>query len=137
MVSQPVSAWPLVFCLFYTLLKAAAVCAASDDSKLHYYDSFDPALIPWAPAQERNIEEVFKRYEYYAIVYSDDDARLTVSRYRKGLLTAVTHWRRQPDGALVVYDAASLEEVKRIPMRKPLGKYNVYNKINRSAGTSH
>ena len=41
------------------------------------------------------------------------------------------------DGAIVVYDADSLEEVKRIPMKKPVGKYNVYNKIHRSAGTSH
>lgn len=41
------------------------------------------------------------------------------------------------DGALVVYDAQTLEEVKRIPMRKPVGKYNVHNKITRSAGTSH
>ncbi|MBI3937980.1 MAG: c-type cytochrome [Betaproteobacteria bacterium] len=41
------------------------------------------------------------------------------------------------DGALVVYDAATLAEVKRLPMRKPSGKYNVYNKITRSSGTSH
>lgn len=41
------------------------------------------------------------------------------------------------DGAIVVYDANSLEEVKRIPMNKPSGKYNVYNKITRSSGTSH
>lgn len=41
------------------------------------------------------------------------------------------------DGALVVYDAATLEEVKRLPMKKPSGKYNVYNKISRSEGTSH
>ncbi|MBF0214097.1 MAG: c-type cytochrome [Magnetococcales bacterium] len=41
------------------------------------------------------------------------------------------------EGALVVYDAKTLEEVKRIPMKKPSGKYNVSNKINRSAGTSH
>jgi len=41
------------------------------------------------------------------------------------------------DGALVVYDSRTLEEIKRIPMRKPSGKYNVYNKISRSAGTSH
>jgi hypothetical protein len=41
------------------------------------------------------------------------------------------------DGALVVYDARTLEEIKRIPMRKPAGKYNVYNKITRSSGTSH
>lgn len=41
------------------------------------------------------------------------------------------------DGAIVVYDAARLTEIKRIPLKKPLGKYNVYNKISRSAGTSH
>ncbi len=41
------------------------------------------------------------------------------------------------DGAIVVYDAATLEEVKRIPMKKPSGKYNVYNKTTRSSGTSH
>ncbi|HXH04443.1 MAG TPA: cytochrome D1 domain-containing protein [Candidatus Competibacteraceae bacterium] len=48
-------------------------------------------------------------------------------------LVSVADW----DGALVVYDAATLEEVKRLPMRKPSGKYNVSNKINRSSGTSH
>ncbi len=41
------------------------------------------------------------------------------------------------DGALVVYDAKTLEEVKRLPMKKPSGKYNVHNKLTRSRGTSH
>ncbi|WP_293641875.1 nitrite reductase [Polaromonas sp.] len=41
------------------------------------------------------------------------------------------------DGALIVYDARTLKEVKRLPMSKPIGKYNVGNKINRSEGTSH
>lgn len=41
------------------------------------------------------------------------------------------------DGAVVVYDALSLQERKRLPMVKPSGKYNVHNKIMRSAGTSH
>jgi len=54
---------------------------------------------------------------------------------RDGRFALVSLW--EMDGALIVYDAASLEEVKRIPMRKPSGKYNVFNKINRSAGTSH
>jgi hypothetical protein len=54
---------------------------------------------------------------------------------RDGRYALVSIW--EMDGALVVYDAASLQEVKRIPMRKPSGKYNVYNKINLSAGTSH
>ena len=43
----------------------------------------------------------------------------------------------EPDGELVVYDAASFEVVRRLPMRKPVGKYNVGNKIGRSEGTSH
>ena len=41
------------------------------------------------------------------------------------------------DGALIVYDAATFREVKRLPMSKPVGKYNVWNKITRSEGTSH
>jgi hypothetical protein len=41
------------------------------------------------------------------------------------------------DGAVIVYDANSLEEVKRIPMKKPSGKYNVWNKTRYSEGTSH
>ena len=41
------------------------------------------------------------------------------------------------DGAVIVYDAQTLQEVKRLPMKKPIGKYNVWNKINRSEGTSH
>ena len=30
------------------------------------------------------------------------------------------------DGALIVYDASTLTEIKRLPMSKPVGKYNVY-----------
>ncbi len=41
------------------------------------------------------------------------------------------------EGAVIVYDADTLKEVKRLPMSKPSGKYNVHNKITRSAGTSH
>lgn len=41
------------------------------------------------------------------------------------------------DGAVIVYDANTLAEVKRIPMKKPSGKYNVWNKTRYSEGTSH
>lgn len=41
------------------------------------------------------------------------------------------------DGALIVYDSHTLEEIKRIPMNKPSGKYNVGNKIEFVEGTSH
>jgi DNA-binding beta-propeller fold protein YncE/cytochrome c553 len=43
----------------------------------------------------------------------------------------------ETDGALVVYDAATFKEIKRVPMNKPIGKYNVYNKIMYEEGTSH
>ena len=47
----------------------------------------------------------------------------------------VSLWEQ--DGALIVYDAKTLAEVKRLPMRKPSGKYNVGNKIGFEDGTSH
>ena len=54
---------------------------------------------------------------------------------RDGRYALASVW--EMDGALVIYDAATFKEVKRIPMVKPSGKYNVYNKTTRSAGTSH
>ncbi|MCC5857764.1 MAG: c-type cytochrome [Ectothiorhodospiraceae bacterium] len=54
---------------------------------------------------------------------------------RDGSHALVSIW--DMDGALVIYDAETLEEVKRLPMRRPSGKYNVSNKIYRSPGTSH
>ena len=54
---------------------------------------------------------------------------------RDGRHALLSIWDR--DGAVVVYDATTLEEVRRLPMDKPSGKYNVYNKITRSRGTSH
>jgi WD40 repeat protein len=43
----------------------------------------------------------------------------------------------EDDGAIIVYDALTLEEVTRLPMKKPSGKYNVYNKTHLEEGTSH
>jgi hypothetical protein len=54
---------------------------------------------------------------------------------RDGKYALVSVW--DMNGALVVYDAQTFKEVKRLPMKKPSGKYNVHNKITRSAGTSH
>ncbi|MFC3166967.1 cytochrome D1 domain-containing protein [Paracoccus fontiphilus] len=54
---------------------------------------------------------------------------------KDGKYALVSIW--EDDGAVVVYDASTLEEVKRLTMRKPSGKYNVWNKISFSDGTSH
>jgi mono/diheme cytochrome c family protein/DNA-binding beta-propeller fold protein YncE len=60
-------------------------------------------------------------------------AHVEFDRYGKYALASI--W--DDDGAIVVYDAATFAEVKRIPAAKPVGKYNVWNKITRDAGTSH
>lgn len=54
---------------------------------------------------------------------------------RDGSRALVSVW--EDDGAVIIYDANTLEEIKRLPMRKPSGKYNVFNKITFSEGTSH
>ena len=54
---------------------------------------------------------------------------------RRGRYALASVW--ETDGAIVVYDAATLREVKRLPASKPVGKYNVGNKIAREPGTSH
>jgi cytochrome c553/DNA-binding beta-propeller fold protein YncE len=57
---------------------------------------------------------------------------------RDGRYALASLWERKADGgALIVLDAKTFKEVKRIPMDKPVGKYNLFNKITRSAGTSH
>ncbi len=60
-------------------------------------------------------------------------AHVEFDRYGKYALVSV--W--EDEGAVIVYDAQTLKEIKRLPMRKPSGKYNVFNKITFSDGTSH
>ena len=43
----------------------------------------------------------------------------------------------EEEGAVIVYDAETLEEEQRIPMSRPSGKYNVWNKTRYEEGTSH
>jgi cytochrome c553/WD40 repeat protein len=57
---------------------------------------------------------------------------------RHGKVALASLWERKADGgALIVLDAKTFREIKRIPMDKPVGKYNLYNKISKSEGTSH
>ena len=60
-------------------------------------------------------------------------AHIEFDRY--GRYAVASLWEN--DGALIFYDANTFKEIKRLPASKPVGKYNLYNKINRSEGTSH
>ncbi|MDZ7851671.1 MAG: cytochrome D1 domain-containing protein [Halomonas sp.] len=60
-------------------------------------------------------------------------AHVEFDRYGDKLLLSL--W--EEDGAVIVYDGDTLEEEQRIPMSKPSGKYNVWNKTRYEEGTSH
>ena len=60
-------------------------------------------------------------------------AHVEFDRYGRYALASL----QEADGAVIVYDASTLNEVKRLSMRKPMGKYNVFNEINRYPGSSH
>jgi len=60
-------------------------------------------------------------------------AHVEFDRYGEHLLLSI--W--DTDGEVIVYNAKTLEEEKRIPMNKPSGKYNVWNKTHYEEGTSH
>ena len=70
-----------------------------------------------------------------ATVREPDKTLAHIEFTRDGRLALASVWEMQ--GALIVYDAATFKEIKRLPMSKPVGKYNVWNKITRSEGTSH
>lgn len=54
---------------------------------------------------------------------------------RDGSRALLSIWEQE--GEVLVYDSNTFNIIKRLPMSKPVGKYNVYNKITRSEGTSH
>ena len=54
---------------------------------------------------------------------------------KDGTRALVSIW--EMDGAVIVYDTATFREIQRLPMVKPSGKYNVWNKITFEDGTSH
>jgi hypothetical protein len=47
----------------------------------YYFENFDPAMKPWDPGQDLNIEEVFKNYVYYEIIFDRSGREITVNRY--------------------------------------------------------
>ncbi|TAN75833.1 MAG: cytochrome C oxidase Cbb3, partial [Magnetospirillum sp.] len=60
-------------------------------------------------------------------------AHAEFDRWGKKVLISVM----EGEGELIVFDATTFGEIKRLPMKRPVGKYNVFNKINYSSGTSH
>lgn len=80
-------------------------CAASLAEKFepgtpYYFENFDPAMKPWDPGQGLNIEEVFKNYLYYEIIFDKSGHELTVNRYLRNGKERSDRYLIRDDGAL-------------------------------------
>ena len=73
----------------------------------YYFDSFDPERKPWMPGELRNIEEVFKNYQYFEIVPDHDGKAITVNLYIQGSKKDTVRYQVMPDGALRKEEYAS------------------------------
>lgn len=91
--------------VFAALLLPCAANATSPTEKFqpgspYYFENFDPSRKPWEPGQDLNIEEVFKNYVYYEIVFDKSGREMTVNRYIQNRKEQSKKYRVGPDGAL-------------------------------------
>ena len=66
----------------------------------YYFNQFDPGQKPWEPGQYLNIEEVFKNYQYFEIVFDRDGMGITVYRYLRGSKEGGEEYLLLPDNSL-------------------------------------
>ena len=66
----------------------------------YYFESFYPWRQPWNPGQHLNLEEVFKNYQYYEIVFDRDGKGITVNQYIRGIKAGSEKYLELPDGSL-------------------------------------
>ncbi len=95
------------------LLLILAVCFATSVSAQSFepdtpylFESFDPQQKPWNPGRDMNIEEVFKNFEYFEVIFGRDGV-LKVSTIRQGKRSEVRLYRRLPDGGLTPVEASA------------------------------
>lgn len=66
----------------------------------YYFNDFDPGRQPWEPGQYLNIEEVYRNYQYYEIVFDQDGKGITVSRFLHGAKESSEKYLLLPDNSL-------------------------------------
>ncbi|MCR4298813.1 MAG: hypothetical protein NUV75_08705 [Gallionella sp.] len=90
------------FCLLIMMATASGASLADQltPGMPHYFDSFDAGQRPWEPGQPLNIEEVFKNYQYYEIVFDRDGKEIVVNQYLRGSKADSAIYRILPDGSL-------------------------------------
>ena len=88
-----------------TILFSLGASAASLAEKFqpgvpYYFENFDPAMKPWNPGQDLNIEEVFKNYVYYEIIFDRSGREITVNRYLQNRKENSDRFLVRPDRTL-------------------------------------
>jgi hypothetical protein len=89
--------------LLLALPNAASAASVADrftPGTHYYFDHFDPGQKPWDPGQYLNIEEVFKNYQYFEIVFDQDGKGITVYRYLRGIKEGSDKYLVLPDNSL-------------------------------------
>ena len=91
----------------FLLLVFTCVASASSFTNMYtpgtsyYFEDFDPRQKPWNPGQFLNIEEVFKNYQYFEIIFDQDGRGITVYRYLGGSKEGPEKYLLLPDQSLV------------------------------------
>lgn len=89
-----------LYALTFTV-SAASLADKFTPGTPYYFDHFDPGYKPWDPGQQLNIEEVFKNYQYYEIVFDQDGNGITVNRFLRGSNESSEKYLVLPDKSLL------------------------------------
>lgn len=79
-------------------VEAGELSFASDTP--YYFEQFDPQQKPWQPGHGLNIEEVFKNFQYYEILFHKNRQEIQVNHYVQGSKEGSERYRIEPDGSL-------------------------------------
>ena len=93
----------LATCFLLALTHVASAASLTDKfapGASYYFDDFDPGWQPWEPGQYLNIEEVFKNYQYFEIVFDQDGKSITVTRHLRGSKERSEKYLVLPDRSL-------------------------------------
>ncbi|MBS4098460.1 MAG: hypothetical protein KGZ83_16685 [Sulfuricella sp.] len=94
--------------LFLLVFSGIAGAAGFEPGTPYYFENFDPAQNPWEPGQDLNIEEVFKNYQYFEIVFSRDGKEITVSKFIQNRRNVTEKYLVLPDRSLRKADSSKL-----------------------------
>lgn len=86
--------------LFSVGASAASLAEKFQPGMPYYFENFDPAMKPWDPGQDLNIEEVFKNYVYYEIIFDRSGREITVNRYLQNRKESSDRFLVRPDRTL-------------------------------------